>query len=716
MNLGRSCLSALALAWVAACGSSPDERATSGSTVGDEANSQGAGGSTATAGNREGSSATAGNESTGGGSANHAGAGGATSTSPDAATAVVVTAVASEAHGACEELDAAIEETWDTSAEVSISLGDDATTASGPNVTVEGNLVTITGPGNYRMSGTLGHGRVVVASTATGVVRLILDNAHVASSQDSALHVASATRTIVVLADGTSNSLTDSATYSGTTEANAALFSQDDLAIVGTGSLRVKGSYKDGITSKDQLVIRNGVIAVDAVDDGIRGKDCLLVRNGTFDVRSGGDGIKADNDSDATLGYLSLKGGSFTVAAGGDAIAASTAAYITDGKFRLTAGGGSGQVLATDLSAKGIKGQAGVVVDGGDFEIDSADDAVHSGGVVYLSGGTLRIASGDDGIHSDGSVTLRGSTVDITKSYEGIEGQTIDIEEGTIHVVASDDGLNASDGSGTGGAAPDGGATQGGMAAGTPTPGGAMNPFAMDGGMRNPGAAGADPMRAGASDSGTMPGATTGGSASNSLLLTIRGGRLVVDAYGDGLDSNGSIIMTGGVVLVSGPVNDGNGPLDIGDGAGYEFRVSGGLLVAAGSAGMAIAPSSTSTQHSVFLTTQASSMGAMGGGSLGTPGAATQGAAIGATAGTLMHIESANGATLLTYAPPKQFASLVFSSPLLVDGSYGVYAGGSATGTITDSLYEGGTYQSGTAKGTFAIGSSSTVTTATWSM
>ena len=56
-----------------------------------------------------------------------------------------------------------------------------------------------------------------------------------------------------------------------------------------------------------------------------------------------------------------------------------------------------------------------------------------------------------------------------------------------------------------------------------------------------------------------------------------------MNAAGDGLDSNGSIQMSGGTVLVLGPTNSGNGALDY---AGT-CVVSGGSLCAIGSAGMA---------------------------------------------------------------------------------------------------------------------------------
>ncbi|MGC9523818.1 MAG: hypothetical protein ACP5HG_18350 [Anaerolineae bacterium] len=80
--------------------------------------------------------------------------------------------------------------------------------------------------------------------------------------------------------------------------------------------------------------------------------------------------------------------------------------------------------------------------------------------------------------------------------------------------------------------------------------------------------------------------------------LDVNGGYVAVDARGDGLDINGPIRMTGGVVLVNGPTANFNGAVDYFG----SFEITGGFLVAVGSAGMAQVLSATSTQYSVRMT------------------------------------------------------------------------------------------------------------------
>ena len=151
-------------------------------------------------------------------------------------------------------------------------------------------------------------------------MRLVLDGADITSSTGSAIAVTQADDVSVVLADGSSNSLTDASTYEDTSEdaPNAALFSSDAMVISGTGALSVTGRSNDGIASKDGLVIASGDITVTAVDDGVRGKDFLVVTGGTLDVDATGDGLKADNEDGTNedgeaVGYVALLGGEVTV-------------------------------------------------------------------------------------------------------------------------------------------------------------------------------------------------------------------------------------------------------------------------------------------------------------------------------------------------------------------------------------------------------------------
>jgi hypothetical protein len=159
-------------------------------------------------------------------------------------TAAAATAGSYETHAQADDID------YDAATAKSITLG------SGD--------VQITEPGTYVFSGTLSDGQVVVDSAAEGKVRIVLSNASIINADGAAIDVRAADEVVIVLADGTSNSLTDGKGYDTSAEdaANAALFSMADLTIGGTGSLTVTGNTNDGISSKDGLVILGGTVTV----------------------------------------------------------------------------------------------------------------------------------------------------------------------------------------------------------------------------------------------------------------------------------------------------------------------------------------------------------------------------------------------------------------------------------------------------------------------
>lgn len=544
-----------------------------------------------------------------------------------------------------------------------IELGD-SIKVNGSGATVDKNKVTITAAGTYSIKGTLTDGQIIVNAGKDDKVYIILNGVNINCSNSAPVYVMNSKKTVISLADNTENTITSkAAAATGETEPDGAIFSKADLVLTGKGALSVTADNNKGIVSKDDLKIENGNITVKSAGDGIQGKDKVVITDGIITVNADKDGIVSSNDTDEAKGYVLIEGGKVNITAGQDGIQGKTNVLIKTVDLAINTGGGSknssnkadwgqwgqpkkGEPAANNTttsqteetpSAKAIKAGVNIVVEGGTFNIDSSDDAVHSGNNIVISGGTFNISSGDDGMHSDSTLTINDGTIDIVKSYEGIESQTITFNKGDINVVASDDGVNAGGGN-------DSSSTNG-------RPG--QNGFA-----------------------GAKEGSGQKGSSSGNGLINFNGGYITLDATGDGIDSNGSINMAGGTVIVNGPTNDGNGALDY-DGT---FKLTGGLLVAAGSSGMAQTPSDTSTVNSVKINL------------------------VNQAAGSIVHIESSDGKEIITFAPSKQYSSVVVSAPELKSGeTYKVYVGGSSTSQAVDGVYSAGTYTKGQEVGSFTV-------------
>lgn len=238
-----------------------------------------------------------------------------------------------------EKLDAS----WNEKSAVKITLNGDSVTADDKNVEVDGSKVTITGAGTYVLSGTISDGQIVVDSDDKDSVRLVLNGAEITCSNSSAIWV-KAGDTIITLADGTENTLTDGAEYttdSEDDEPKAAVYAKDDLTFNGSGSLTVNGNYKNGIQCKDALKFVSGTYTITAANNGLVGKDSVSIKDGTYTITSGGDGIKSTNTDETDKGYVIIDGGTFTITVEGDGIQAETLLRVNDGDFTITTGGGS---------------------------------------------------------------------------------------------------------------------------------------------------------------------------------------------------------------------------------------------------------------------------------------------------------------------------------------------------------------------------------------
>ena len=355
----------------------------------------------------------------------------------------------------------------------------------------------------------------------------------------------------------------------------------------------------------------------------------------TADLTIAGEGSLTvtgrSNDAIASKDGLIIASGAITVDAVDDGIRGKDYLVVKGGTLLVDAGG---DALKADNEEDAALGY--VTIADGTLDLTAGTDAIDAVSSVVIDGGSLAIAAGDDAIHSDVRLEVNGGTIDITRSYEGLEATQIVISGGVINLVAEDDGLNVAggvDGSGWQQEGVFGGRGGGG------------------GGMEAP---------------------------AEGYYAEIGGGTLVMATGGDGLDSNGSLTVTGGTIVVNGPTSNGNGAIDVNG----ELLISGGTLLAAGSSGMAETPSAASAQASLAL-----DFGSV------------------QPAGTIVRIQAADGTGIATFEASKAFQSLAFSSPGVATATdYEVLVGGSVDGDSLGGLYLDPDYSPGTSIGTVSAG------------
>ena len=175
-------------------------------------------------------------------------------------------------------------------------------TFEGEGITLNGATYTISGEGTYLLSGEL-TGMVEVNSP--GKVKLKLDGVTITDPAGPAITCTDARKLTITLIEGTYNCLTDGANdaYDG------CICSNDTLEIKGAGTLVVNGTYAHGISSDDDLIIKNGDITVNAVKSGFIANDDITIEEGTLHVTGGTNGIKSKGTLNIFGGTMFVYGG-----------------------------------------------------------------------------------------------------------------------------------------------------------------------------------------------------------------------------------------------------------------------------------------------------------------------------------------------------------------------------------------------------------------------
>jgi len=556
----------------------------------------------------------------------------------------------------------------------------------------------------------------------------------------------------------------------GEEDQSAAFFSEGKIIFSGTGTLSINGNGTDqhALRSDDYIEINEATININsAAKDGLHGKDGVFINSGFVNVYSTGDGIDGDESvveinggevyvnstSDDVKAIkcdstISINGGDITVIVSGDqskGIDSKQSIYIYGGNIDISTSGsvvleasGSGydpsyctainadedivignafiEINGTGAANKGISCDGNLYVNGSDITVvesgngntytnESGENDSYHGSCINVDGdieflyGSIDLShsgNGGKGISTDANLTIGGTSYNpeltiVTSGGEIVLSRmrppgpnpeetdadeakaikadiAVTINSGIININSADDGIKADESiTFNDGEINITQSYEGVEAPNITVNGGNISIFSSD-----------DCFNATYGN---------GGEEDDGSLLSFKGGYAYISCTGgDALDSNGDIAISGGTIIDHGPASN----VEVGMDYNGTCNVSGGyLVISAGNSNMLQTPSNSSSQYSVMLKSYSTLQ-----------------------AGTLIHIEDNSGNYILTFAPERDYSSLIFSSSALSSGTYKVYTGGTSSGTEENGLYTGGTYSGGTLKKTFTI--SGIVTTATF--
>ena len=357
----------------------------------------------------------------------------------------------------------------------------------------------------YTLSGTSTDGEFYMSGSYKATVELnglTLTNATPVYS-GAAVHIQNGKRIKVKVVTGTTNTLVDAAGGSQ----KGCLYIKGHAEFAQKGTLNITGNVKHGIKTGEYITLKNATINVlSAVGDGINCEQFFQMTSGAINIQGvGDDGIQCDVEDTATgettdhededsgnvyiedgtltvnvtadaakgvkcEGDMRISGGNITVKTSGGGVWDSTklktkasACLGSDGA--MTISGGTLSLTSTGAGGKGLNVDGALTIKGGTTTISTSGNAV-----VASSTGTLSVVtssqqldkyesdykSSPKGIKADGAITISDDAIIYVTTTgaggEGIESKTsITITGGQTTVNASDDGINASYNTSTGG-------------------------------------------------------------------------------------------------------------------------------------------------------------------------------------------------------------------------------------------------------------------------
>jgi hypothetical protein len=482
----------------------------------------------------------------------------------------------------------------------------------------------------------------------------VLNGVSLTNPHGAAINIQCGKKITVTVVDGTNNRLIDGSTYIYTEGEGmkATFFAEGKLNMYGKGTLEVRGKNKHAICSDDYFHMYDGDIRIkEAASDGIHAKDEVLIEGGILTIRSTKEGVESESD------VVDVTGGVINIVTTGE----KSHGFKSLGNMSVNSSG-TIDIIVYGNASKGFSAVGDMKVSKGTLNIMTAGNAFYETSEADISSNA--------GIKCDGALLIEGGDITIVSSGKGGKGISVDgelvINGGTLTVT-----------------------TSGGQYVYDKNNDTAAKAIKSEGNLTVNG--------------GTIVLKTYGVEAEgleSKNILTITGGNIDIQAYDDCINASTHIQIDGGSIYCSSATNDGidsNGTL----------TVTGGLIVSAGSTRP---EEGFDCDRNRFTITGGTLVGIGGATSTPTSNVCTQRSLVYNSTGSniqIVRIETTSGGKeVMTFKMPRIYSqqmTMLFSSPALeANTSYTVYTGGGIVGgTDFHGLFTGATYTKGTSAGTF---------------
>lgn len=388
-------------------------------------------------------------------------------------------------------------------------------------IVLENESLTIQKGGIYHISGSVENGQIIIDSTDSNEVVIVLSNISINCNYSAPIYVKEALEVVLVLEGDNvlsiSSDITDSVDF--LEGVDGVIYSKSDLIFEGTGTLSISSDYSHGIVGKDDIELISGSYYLEVDKDGIQANNSVSVVDSKISITSNEDGIQVENDENSDKGYVYLENSSIRLITVEDAINASNFVYIIsgqyiidseldgiqadefvyilDGTFNMTTGGGYQGVLNSITP-----GEGSLMVTSETDKLTKSMKAIKSNNVT-IDQGEFVISSYEDAINAKNDLIINGGIFTISAGDDAITSKdTLVINDGTINIENGYEGLQAIYIS---------------------IIGGDISINVLDDGING---------------------------REKRSLVTIAGGNIKIICQGDGLDSNGDMVISGGYIIL----------------------------------------------------------------------------------------------------------------------------------------------------------------------